>query len=146
MQPRDSGDSGATGSSREEKVSAAVENVLSKLSPAFNMQEMYAKAEDRTPYTVVSLQECERMNILTSEMKRSLQELKLGLKGELTISPQMDELSNALYFDTIPPAWMKYAYPSLRALSSWIVDLQNRIRELERTYTIRMRLRIFFSN
>lgn len=39
-----------------------------------------AKAEERTPYIVVAFQECERMNMLTSEIKRSLKELNLGLK------------------------------------------------------------------
>ena len=44
------------------------------------MPELMAKAEDRTPYTVVALQECDRMNSLTNEMKISLKELDLGLK------------------------------------------------------------------
>ncbi|OQV20869.1 Dynein beta chain, ciliary [Hypsibius exemplaris] len=135
MQPRDSGEAASANGSRDEKLALAVESIVSKLGPNFNVPELYAKAEDRTPYTVVSLQECERMNTLTSEMKRSLQELKLGLKGELTISPQMDELSNALYLDCIPPSWMKVAYPSLRPLSSWVLDLQNRIKELEQWTT-----------
>jgi dynein heavy chain len=36
--------------------------------------------EERTPYVVVAFQECERMNGLTSEIRRSLKELDLGLK------------------------------------------------------------------
>jgi len=36
--------------------------------------------EERTPYVVVAFQECERMNGLTSEIKRTLKELDLGLK------------------------------------------------------------------
>ncbi len=39
-----------------------------------------AKAEEKTPYTVVAIQECERMNMLTVEIRRSLKELNLGLK------------------------------------------------------------------
>ena len=39
-----------------------------------------AKAEEKTPYTVVAIQECERMNMLTVELRRSLKELNLGLK------------------------------------------------------------------
>ncbi len=39
-----------------------------------------AKAEEKTPYTVVAIQECERMNMLTVEVRRSLKELNLGLK------------------------------------------------------------------
>ena len=44
------------------------------------MLELTGKVEEKTPYVLVALQECERMNTLTSEMKRSLRELDLGLK------------------------------------------------------------------
>ena len=41
------------------------------------------------------------MNNLTAEMRRSLKELDLGLKGELTITSDMEDLSNALFFDQV---------------------------------------------
>ena len=41
------------------------------------------------------------MNTLTQEMKRSLRELDLGLKGELTITSDMEDLSNSLFFDQV---------------------------------------------
>jgi dynein heavy chain len=41
---------------------------------------MMAKSEEKTPYTVVAIQECERMNMLTNEIRRTLKELNLGLK------------------------------------------------------------------
>ena len=43
------------------------------------------------------------MNALTYEMKRSLRELDLGLKGELTITSDMEDLSNSLFFDQVYP-------------------------------------------
>lgn len=127
---------------------------------------MMARVEDRTPYTVVAFQECERMNMLTSEMKTSLKMLDLGLKvitlnpliralnltrvieshrlscnivnvcmlcqqGELTITSDMEELSNALYLDTVPESWTKRAYPSMAGLAAWFADLLLRIKELE---------------
>lgn len=49
----------------------------------------------------IILKECERMNNLMKEMKRSLRELDLGLKGELTISSDMEDLSNSLFFDQV---------------------------------------------
>ena len=42
--------------------------------------------EERTPYVVVAFQECERMNMLTVEIRRSLKELDLGLKVFITFS------------------------------------------------------------
>ena len=50
---------------------------------------------------MIIYQECERMNILTSEMRRSLKELDLGLKGELTTTSDMEDLSNALFLDQV---------------------------------------------
>lgn len=62
------------------QVKAALDEILEKLPEEFNMVEMMGKVEERTPYIVVALQECERMNTLTQEIKRSLKELNLGLK------------------------------------------------------------------
>lgn len=66
------------------QVKQVLDEILEKLPDEFNVPEMMARVEDRTPYTVVAFQECERMNILTSEIKRSLKELDLGLK----VSPE----------------------------------------------------------
>ena len=44
------------------------------------MSELHGKAEEKTPYVLVALQECERMNMLTTEIRRTLKELDLGLK------------------------------------------------------------------
>lgn len=62
------------------QVRAVLEEIMEKLPEEFNMVELMGKAEERTPYQVVALQECERMNFLTREIRRSLQELSLGLK------------------------------------------------------------------
>lgn len=53
---------------------------MGRLPDEFNMAELFAKTEEKTPYTVVALQECERMNMLLKEMRRSLKELDSGLK------------------------------------------------------------------
>jgi len=39
------------------------------------------KVVDKTPFVVVVLQECERMNELLKEIKVSLEDLRLGLTG-----------------------------------------------------------------
>ena len=80
MQPRDSSGGTGAGASREEKVKSVLDEVIEKLPEEFNMTELAARTEDKTPYVLVALQECERMNNLTREMRRSLKELDLGLK------------------------------------------------------------------
>ncbi|XP_063817028.1 dynein axonemal heavy chain 9 isoform X3 [Pseudophryne corroboree] len=131
MQPRDSSMGEGGGVTREEKVKATLDEVLEKLPEEFNIAELMAKAEERTPYIVVAFQECERMNMLTSEMRRSLKELDLGLKGELTMTSDMENLQNAIFLDQVPDSWTKRAYPSMAGLASWFVDLLSRIKELE---------------
>uniref|UniRef100_A0A8C6TU15 Uncharacterized protein n=1 Tax=Neogobius melanostomus TaxID=47308 RepID=A0A8C6TU15_9GOBI len=131
LQPRNSGGTEGGGATREDKVRVVLEEIMEKLPEEFNMAELLSKAEDRTPYQVVALQECERMNLLTQEMKRSLRELNLGLKGELTMSGEMESLQTSLFLDVVPESWAKRAYPSVCGLALWFTDLLSRSRELE---------------
>ncbi|NXL49102.1 DYH17 protein, partial [Podilymbus podiceps] len=132
MQPKESDAGGGSGASREEKASKSVlQEIIERLPEPFNMGEIMAKAGDKTPYVVVAFQECERTNTLTNEIRSSLKELDLGLKGELTITSDMEELANALFYDSVPESWTRYAYPSLLSLGAWYADLLLRIRELE---------------
>ena len=59
-----------------------LDEFLEKLPDEFNMMELTGKipVEERTPYVTVALQETERMNGLTNEIRRTLKELNLGLK------------------------------------------------------------------
>lgn len=66
------------------QVKVLLEEILERVTDEFNISELMAKVEERTPYIVVAFQECEQMNILTREIQRSLRELDLGLKvGEV---------------------------------------------------------------
>uniref|UniRef100_A0A803WAD3 Dynein axonemal heavy chain 17 n=1 Tax=Ficedula albicollis TaxID=59894 RepID=A0A803WAD3_FICAL len=134
--PRGNGDQGGDGETSPcllplAQVQALLEEMLEKLTDEFNMAELVAKVEERTPYAVVALQECERMNALTAELRRSLSELELGLKGELTMSSDMEALQNSLFLGTVPESWLKRSYPSTASLGSWFADLLARISELE---------------
>ncbi|GAB1599188.1 dynein beta chain, ciliary [Argonauta hians] len=133
MQPRDAGSDSEAGVSREEKVKSILDEIVEKLPEEFIMAEIMAKVpvEERNPYVVVAFQECERMNLLTSEIRRTLKELDLGLKGELTITSDMEDLSNSLFMDQVPGNWAKRAYPSLYNLTAWYADLLQRVKELE---------------
>ncbi|XP_043921477.1 dynein axonemal heavy chain 11 [Protopterus annectens] len=131
LQPQDS--SGGEGPSQtvEEKVKNILDDILEKLPEEFNMVEVMQKSSQRTPYILVCFQECERMNILIHEIRRSLKELDLGLKGDLTISSDMEILQSALYYNTVPESWTKLAYPSTFGLAQWINHLLLQCRELD---------------
>lgn len=49
----------------------------------------------------------------------------------MTITSDMEELSNCLFLDQLPANWAKRAYPSLYNLTAWYADLLQRVKELE---------------
>ena len=53
-------------------------------------------------FVVLDSQEAERMNMLLGAMRRSLAELDLGLKGDLTMSEPMEKLMFSLASDQVP--------------------------------------------
>jgi dynein heavy chain len=83
------------------------------------------------PYQNVFLQECESLNALLNEISRTLDELNLGFAGDLTMSAAMEELMYNLYEDTVPSSWSRLAWPSMRPLGSWLIDVNNRLNQLQ---------------
>ncbi|XP_023680034.2 dynein axonemal heavy chain 11 isoform X2 [Paramormyrops kingsleyae] len=131
LQPGDHalGDTG--GQSEDDKVKSVLDDILEKLPEEFNMLEIMAKSTERSPYVLVCLQECERMNLLIGEIFRSLKELNMGLKGQLTVSPKMEALQLPLSCNNVPESWTKLAYPSTLTLAQWFKDLLSRCQELD---------------
>ena len=131
LAPRGGG--GAGGMTLQEKVKRILDDIMDKMPELFPLGELDERTppDERTPYTSVFLQECERMNRLLFEVKRSLVELDLGLKGDLGMSDSMEALMNALYDNKVHGKWATVAYPSMRGLASWLVDMLQRQRQLE---------------
>ena len=132
MQGTSSGGEGG-GKSKEAVVGEILSEFMEKLPEEFNMYEMNGRvpAEERTPYINVAFQEASRMNRLVSTVRRQLKEVRLGLKGELTITPAMEAVENALFFDTVPPQWGVILGPSTKPLAAWFIDLLERYKVLE---------------
>ena len=91
-----------------------------------NFLDIQGRIKEKTPFIVVCLQEVERMNILLGEIRKSLEDLRLGLTGALNITDQMENLSKALQFNKVPDTWEKYAYFSRKSLALWYADLIER--------------------
>eukprot|EP00072_Mus_musculus_P068674 XP_017170437.1 PREDICTED: dynein heavy chain 11, axonemal isoform X3 [Mus musculus] len=131
MQPRNAVSQEELGQSTEDKVKNILDDILERLPEEFNMAEIMQKNPNRSPYVLVCFQECERMNVLIREIRVSLQHLDLGLKGELTLSPDVETQLSALSYDRVPDTWNKLAYPSTYGLAQWFNDLLLRCRELD---------------
>jgi dynein heavy chain len=49
------------------------------------------------------MQECEKLNVLISGITRSLTDLDLAYKGELTMNAEMETLEDNIRTDRVPP-------------------------------------------
>lgn len=127
------GSSGGGGKGKDALVKGMIDRFLDVLPSPFVMMELNAKAgAEKPPMVVVCLQECERMNVLTSTLRTSLEDLDAGLKGALNITEDMETLANSMFLNTQPDLWVKYAYFSLKDLPTWFDDLIQRIQQLDR--------------
>jgi len=125
------GSGGGGGKGKDAAVKGMIDKFLGELPQPFIMLDLFAKAKERTPMVVVCLEECERMNILTDTIRKSLEDLDAGLKGQLNITEDMEALSAKMFINAQPDLWVKYAYFSLKDLLTWWDDLLMRIAQLE---------------
>jgi dynein heavy chain len=116
--------------SREDSVLELIGQLLEQIPPEFDIKAVSRAHEgDRSPLTIVLLQEMDRYNQLLSVVMRSLRDLQKGIKGLVVISPELEEMMECLFAAAVPPAW-HMAYPSLKPLGPWTRDLGQRIAQL----------------
>lgn len=132
LQPRESG--GGEGVLSPERVAEnSLNEILDRLGDTeFDMADLDSALEGdaKGPFQNVFMQECDSMNLLLIEIKRSLNELNMGFAGELTMTDKMEGLMIALFLDRVPDAWTKLAWASERSLSGWLKDMTMRLEQL----------------
>jgi len=114
-------------------LSAVVDDLLAKCPEPFNMVEVNSRAADKTPFVICALQEATRMNGLVVEIKRSLEELLLGLAGSLNMSDKMTALQTALERKGVPASWMGMMSTRVQevySLTQWYTDVKQRYVQL----------------
>lgn len=99
------GGSGGGGGSKDDAIMNLITDFKTRAPEGFNMIEINLRVKDKTPFIVVCLQECERMNVLLGEIKRTLDDLKLGLTGALNITDAMEALQRSLQYNKVPSSW-----------------------------------------
>merc|ERR1711865_1121778 len=89
---------------------------------------------DRDPETeqmdslaTVLIQEVDRFNGLIGVLQQSLVLVRRSIKGIIVMSGDLEEIYNSFLLNRVPKLWTTAAYPSLKPLSSWWKDLQNRM-------------------
>uniref|UniRef100_A0A6I8P5E1 Dynein axonemal heavy chain 1 n=1 Tax=Ornithorhynchus anatinus TaxID=9258 RepID=A0A6I8P5E1_ORNAN len=107
--------------------------ILQKIPPPINLRmvmKRYPVLYEESMNTVL-VQEVIRFNRLLEVMMQTLKDLLKALKGLVVMSLQLELMATSLYNNTVPELWNSKAYPSLKPLSSWVIDLLQRIHFLE---------------
>ncbi|KAL4450636.1 hypothetical protein ABPG77_000992 [Micractinium sp. CCAP 211/92] len=115
----------------EEEARQVLEALTERIPPNFDLDDIRSRMDEPHPFNMVAKQEAERWNTLLSEMRRSLAELDLGLRGNLTMTEPMERLMHALAGDRVPESWSTMGYPSLRSLGPWMQNLLQRVAQIQ---------------
>eukprot|EP00752_Nemacystus_decipiens_P009956 g8879.t1 len=122
----------AGGETNEEKISKQADLLSEQVPKAFNIKEVksiLAGRSDPDPMKTVLLQEAERYNALLLGVARQLADLKKAVKGLVVVTPELEEISQALLQGKVPASWSK-CYPSLKPLGAWMRDLIQRAEHI----------------
>lgn len=132
LQPKDGGSSEEGVDTVGSKVAEFMGRVSDEAqldSNKINVEDIRSKLTEETlgPYQNVFIQECEKINVLIATIIKSLYEVDLANKGELTMSEQMESLMNAIFLNKVPAAWARYSFMTTRNLSSWLDNIKHRL-------------------
>jgi dynein heavy chain len=131
LQPRVGGGAGAA--SREEVIEAAAKDIFDKVPEPFDIDQVghkYPTDYGQSMNTVLT-QECIRYNALLVVIRRTLREGLKALKGLVVMSPELEQVTDAIFDNRVPEMWASKAYPSLKPLSSWVLDLLERLEFID---------------
>ena len=81
-----------------------------------------------SPLYAVLKQESERYNKLLSLVRIAFQDVGKAIKGLAIMSPQLEDVYQCILLNKIPRMITDVCYPTLKPLSSWIVDLIERVK------------------
>ncbi|KAL0477674.1 hypothetical protein AKO1_015524 [Acrasis kona] len=124
IQPR-SATAGSGQSRNNSAVLSMVDEFVSKLPPALSNLPSQNK---NNSLTVFLSQEISQFDRLLNVIRKSLLQLKRAINGLVVMSEDLEEMYNCLLYQSVPPVWSRVAYPSRKPLSTWFLDLLDRVK------------------
>lgn len=127
------GSVGGGGSGGQDAIRARLTRFQENLPEGLNLIEIETRIKVSSPYNVIALQETSRLNVLLEDMKRSMEELQLGLDGALNMTESMEALARAMATNTVPSRWMAQMSTRVQevlSLSAWFADVLKRHEQL----------------
>ncbi|KAI8820875.1 dynein heavy chain and region D6 of dynein motor-domain-containing protein [Fimicolochytrium jonesii] len=126
LMPKSSKSAGSK--TREELLAETAESIQTRVPKPFPIDAVMKKfpIDYRESMSTVLIQEVIRYNRLLSTIHSTLVELVKALKGLVVMSEALELTCNSIFINQVPHVWAAKAYPSLKSLSSWVIDLMSR--------------------
>jgi dynein heavy chain len=126
------GDGGDGGVDEEGIVMSIADGVLRRIPPLLDIRrghkDTVAEVDGMmNSMGVFLLQEVARFNNLVKVVVKSLNTLKMAVKGLVVMSAELEKMYQCFLFQQVPVVWENVAYPSLKPLNAWIDDFFNRL-------------------
>jgi dynein heavy chain len=111
----------------EDTILELIEKLSDQIQQPLDMKNLLRRFKnDKTPLTVVLLQELSRYNIILKRVATDLDNLKKGISGLVVISSYLEDVFDSLLNGIVPSGWGK-VYPSIKPLGPWARDLVERV-------------------
>ena len=113
----------------EQVISDLAVDICKRIPKQFDIEvasKKYPMRYEESMNTVL-VQELIRYNRLLQVVKTSSLQVKDAIAGLITMSSDLEKVSNALFDNRVPEMWSKAAYPSLKPLAQWIDDFIARL-------------------
>merc|ERR1711937_992504 len=122
------GDKAGKGKSREDIMDETAETMQNKTPKRFEIDVIevnYPTMYEESLNTVLK-QEALRVNRLAAVMVVTLREFRKAVRGLVVMSSELDTLGIEMFNNQVPEAWGNKGFLSLKPLSSWINDFNDR--------------------
>ncbi|CBZ53630.1 hypothetical protein NCLIV_034170 [Neospora caninum Liverpool] len=131
--PRTASGNSASGSSST-RASLVAQKIQDQLPDIFDIAAVEQKYPIRYEeiFNTVLIQELSRYNRLLTVIKTHLKALQDAEKGLVLLTPELEDMGNSLSDNRVPGVFSRFAYPSMKPLSSWIKDLIQRAQFFRR--------------
>ncbi|RKO89233.1 dynein heavy chain and region D6 of dynein motor-domain-containing protein [Blyttiomyces helicus] len=124
----------AGGKTRDELLADTSSSIATRVPQPFDMETITRKfpIDYKESMSTVLVQEVIRYNRLLAEIHSTLIEVGKALKGLVVMSESLETMCNSIFINQVPAVWAAKAYPSLKSLTSWVIDLMARCEFIQK--------------
>lgn len=123
-----------SGKTRDEILTDTALMIQLKVPKPFQLHAILKKfpIEYKESMSTVLVQEVIRYNRLLTAIHSTIVEMLKALKGSVVLSESLEKMCNSMFINQVPTEWASKAYPSLKPLSAWVLDLVHRCEFIQK--------------